>query len=136
MRHTLASYTAILCLPRSTVNELRLAELCLASYSLYVYIYVYVYIYKFFNSNSLATIGTPIYIVDGFNVTLVCHIASGTRPITIMWLHNNAPYPAGGNHSVITIPDTDYDDGDIFTCRADNIVGFDMENSIINVSSK
>ena len=82
------------------------------------------------------TIGTPAYIVDGFSLTFVCDIASGTRPITIMWLRNGVPYPAGGNRSVITISDTDYNNDDVFTCRADNIVGFDMENTTINVFGK
>ena len=81
-------------------------------------------------------IGTPTYIVDGFDVTLVCNIASGTSPITIMWIRNGASYPAGGNQSIITVPDTDYNDGDVFTCRADNIIGFDMESTTINVFGK
>ena len=80
------------------------------------------------------SIGTPVYVVDGFNVTIVCNILNGTCPITIMWLHNGAPYAAGGNISTITV--TDYNDGDVFTCRADNIVGFDMENTTINVFGK
>ena len=50
-----------------------------------------------------------------------------------MWLRNGLLYPAGGNQSVITISDTDYNDGDVFTCRVDDIVGFDMENTTINV---
>ena len=79
------------------------------------------------------TIGTPTYIVDGFDLTVVCDIASGTHPITIMWIRNDVPYPAGGNRSVITIPDTDYEDGDVFFCRADNVVGFDVENTTISV---
>ena len=82
--------------------------------------------------NMTVTIGTPSYIVYGFYLTLVCDIVNGTRPITIMWLRNDAPYPAGGNQSVITIPSTDYNNGDVFTCRADNIVGYDMKNTTIN----
>ena len=80
------------------------------------------------------TINTPAYIVDGFNLTLVCNIASGTRPITIMWLRDGQPYPAGGNNSVITV--SDYTDGEVFTCRAENVVGFDMENTTVNVFGK
>ena len=81
-------------------------------------------------------IGTPTYVIDGFDITLVCNIASGTRPITIRWIRNGASYPAGGNRSTITVPDTDYNDGDDFTCRADNIVGFDEETTMINVFGK
>ena len=84
--------------------------------------------------NMTVRIGTPVYVVDGFNVTIVCNIPTGTHPITIMWLHNGAPYPTGGNISTITV--TDYNDGDVFTCRADNIVGFDMESTTINVFGK
>ena len=79
-------------------------------------------------------INTPAYIVDGFNLTLVCNIASGTRPITIMWLRDRQLYPAGGNNSVITV--SDYTDGEAFTCRAENVVGFDMENTTVNVFGK
>ena len=82
------------------------------------------------------SIGTPVYVVNGFDVTLVCNLVSGTRPITIRWICNGASYPAGGNRSTITIPDTDYNDGDVFTCRADNIVGFDEESTTINVFGK
>ena len=86
--------------------------------------------------NMTVTIGTPTYIVVGFDLTVVCDIASGTHPITIMWIRNDMLYPAGGNQSVITIPDTDYEDGDVFFCRADNIVGFDIENTTINMFGK
>ena len=42
--------------------------------------------------------------------------------------------PTRGNVSTITV--TDYNDGDVFTCRADNDVGFDEESTTINVFSK
>ena len=79
------------------------------------------------------TKGTPVYVVDGLDVTLVCNIVSGIRPI---WLCNGAPYPAGGNRSTITIPDTDYNDGDVFTCRAESGVRFDEVITAINVFGK
>ena len=82
----------------------------------------------------MVMIGAPAYIVDGFDLTIVCNIANGTRPITIMWLHDGQPYPAGGNNSIITI--SDYTDGEVFTCRANNIVGFDMENTTVIVFGK
>ena len=72
--------------------------------------------------------------VDGFDVTIVCDILSGTRPITIRWFRNGAPDPTRGNVSTITV--TDYNDGDVFTCRVDNDVGFDEESTIINVFGK
>ena len=82
----------------------------------------------------MVMIGAPAYIVDGFYLTIVCNLANGTRPITIMWLRDGQPYAAGGNNSVITV--SDYTDGEVFTCRADNIVGFDTENTTVIVFGK
>ena len=79
-------------------------------------------------------IGSPVYIVEGFDVTIVCNVLNGTRPITIMWLHNGVIDPSRGNVSTITV--TDYNDGDVYTCRADNDVGFNEESTTINVFSK
>ena len=77
-------------------------------------------------------IGTPVYIVDGCTVTITCNILTGTPPITIRWLRNGMPEdPPRGNVSTIN-----YNDGDVFTCRADNNIGFDMEMTTINVFSK
>ena len=76
-------------------------------------------------------INTPAYIVDGFDLTLMCRIASGTRPITIKWFRNGQP---GGNNSVITV--SDYTDGENIACRADNDIGFDIENTTVNVFGK
>ena len=42
--------------------------------------------------------------------------------------------PTRGNVSTITV--TNYNDGDVFTCRADNDVGFDEESTTINVFGK
>ena len=81
-----------------------------------------------------AIINSPAYIVDGFDLTLICNITSGTRPITIMWLRDGVPYPAGGNNSIITV--SDYMDNENFTCRAENVVGFDMANTTVRVFGK
>ena len=48
-----------------------------------------------------------------------------------MWFRNGVPDLTRGNLSTITV--TDYNDGDVFTCRADNIVGFDEENTTIHM---
>ena len=79
-------------------------------------------------------IGSPVYVVDGYDVTIICDILTGTNPISIMWFHNGAPDPTRGNVSTITV--TDAADGDVFTCRAENNIGFDMENTIINVTGE
>ena len=82
----------------------------------------------------IVIVNSPAYIVDGFDLILVCRLVSGTRPITIMWLRDGEPYPTGGNNSRIAV--SDYTNGEVFTCRADNIIGFDMENTTVIVFGK
>ena len=79
-------------------------------------------------------IGSPAYIIDGANITLFCDILSGTPPITIMWFHNGVIDPTRGNVSTITV--TNYNDGDVYTCRAETDVGFDEESTTIYSFSK
>ena len=81
--------------------------------------------------NKRVKIGTPVYIHDGFNVTIDCNIVNGTPPITIQWFRNGSPDATRGNISTITI--TDASNGDVFRCRADNIIGFDTESIVIHV---
>ena len=80
-------------------------------------------------------IGSSAYVIEGADITLVCDILSGTPPITIMWFHNGGVFdPTRGNVSTITV--TNYNDGDVYTCRAENDVGFDEESTTINAFSK
>ena len=77
-----------------------------------------------------------MYITDNFNVTIDCNINIGTQPITFNWFHNNAPVnhnQTSGNVSSITIPVTNAADidGDFYTCIAENLIGFDLEQSTI-----
>lgn len=81
--------------------------------------------------NMIVEIGTPIYLVKGFHVTINCNILTGTPPVTISWFRNGLPDPSRGNVSSITV--TDPEDGDNFTCRAENNIGFDMESSNITL---
>ena len=76
-------------------------------------------------------IGTPVYVYGGFNVIIDCNIINGTPPVNITWLRNGSPYPTRGNVSTITI--TDASNGDVFKCKADNIIGFDTANTTIYV---
>ena len=78
--------------------------------------------------NKRVTIGSPAYVLLGYNVTIDCN-ASGTPPIFITWVHNELII--AGDVNTITI--TDAKDGDVITCRADNNIGFDEERTTINV---
>ena len=80
--------------------------------------------------NKKVKIGSPVYVVEGFNVIIMCKPV-GTPPITIQWFRNGPPDPTRGNVSRITINDAN--NGDIFKCRADNNIGFDMESSTIHI---
>ena len=51
-----------------------------------------------------------------------------------MWFHNGMVDPTTENETTITV--NDYNDGDVFTCRADNIVGFDEKSTTLNVFGK
>ena len=79
--------------------------------------------------NKRVKIGTPVYVHSGFNVIIDCDIVNGTPPINITWFHNGSPYPTRGSVSTITI--TDASNGDVFKCRAENIIGFDSESTTI-----
>ena len=72
-----------------------------------------------------------MYVYGGFDVIIDCNIINGSLPINITWFRNGSPYPTRGNVSTITI--TDANNGDVFECRADNIIGFDTENTTIHV---
>ena len=81
--------------------------------------------------NIRVKIGTPVYVYSGFDVIINCNIINGTPPVNITWFRNGSLDPTRGNVSTITI--TDASNGDVFECRADNIIGFDTENTTIYV---
>ena len=82
--------------------------------------------------NKRVKIGTDVYVVNGYNVTIDCNIASGTPPITFSWFLNETKFR--GNESTITITDATY--GDVIICRADNSIGFDGKSTTIHVESE
>ena len=82
--------------------------------------------------NKRVKIGTDVYVVNGYNVTIDCNIANGTTPITFSWLRNGTEFR--GNNATITITDATY--GDVITCRANNTIGFDEKNTTIHVDCK
>ena len=79
-------------------------------------------------------IGSPVYVLNGFDVIINCSILNGTPPVTIIWLRNRVLDSSLGSANSVTI--NDYMNGDEFTCRADNNIGYDKEISIINVFGK
>ena len=79
-------------------------------------------------------IGSLVYVVDGSDVIINCDILTGTPPVTIIWLRNGVLDSSLGNANSITIDD--YMEGDMFICRADNVIGFDNETSTIRVFGK
>ena len=81
--------------------------------------------------NKRVNIGTPVYVHDGFDVTIDCNIVNGTPPVTIQWFRNGSPDTTRGNVSAITI--TDASNGDVFKCRADNIEEADTQRSTVHV---
>ena len=80
-------------------------------------------------------IGTPVYVYSGFDIIVDCKLLDGSHPVTIKWFRNGSPDLTRGNVSTITINDAS--NGDVFSCRADNIIGNDTsENTTIRKYGK
>ena len=79
-------------------------------------------------------IGSPVYVVNGSDVIINCSILTGTPPVTFIWLRNGVLDSSLGSANSITIDD--YMEGDMFTCRADNNIGYDNKTSTINLFGK
>ena len=66
-------------------------------------------------------IGTTAYIVDGFHVQIVCNATATIESpeiIILSWLRNGKLDETRGNATMITV--TNANDGDVFTCIANN----------------
>lgn len=89
-------------------------------------------------TNITVKIGTPAYIVDGYNLTIVCNIINGTLPITISWYHNGVLDSSRAGSPTITISNVNInkDNGIVYTCRVDNVAGYDEETTTVNVFSE
>ena len=83
--------------------------------------------------NKMVVIGTSITVLSGYNVTINCSILAGSPPVNFTWYRNGILYSTE-NVSSITI--TDPENGDNFTCRADNHIGFDSKSTNITVESE
>ena len=85
--------------------------------------------------NRRVKIGTSVYVHNGFTVIIDCKIVSGSLPVNITWFRNGLLYRT--RQSFFTITLTDPRNGDVFSCRADNIIGNDTsENTTIHKYGK
>ena len=67
-------------------------------------------------------IGSTAYTINGFTVQIDCNATSILKeyPPTISWLRNKELDQTRGNVLMITV--TDANDGDVFTCIANNTI--------------
>ena len=88
--------------------------------------------------NKRVKIGTDVYVINGYNVTLDCNIANGTTPIIFSWLLNGTEdSDYDDDDANITINDEKYGPyGGVITCRANNSIGFDEKSTTIHVECK
>ena len=78
-------------------------------------------------------IGSTVYTVNGLTIIIICNVIVGKPPITISWYRNGELDDSRGNVSTITVTDALHDD--VFTCEADNKIGFDQQNTIIKFAN-
>lgn len=80
-------------------------------------------------------IGTPatVYVTDNINVTIDCKISSGDPPMILTWFHNRQLVQSRGNLSSITVTVNNAKDidGDVFTCKVENEMGYDTRDTYI-----
>ena len=83
-------------------------------------------------------IGSPAYIIDGFDLTITCNVITGIPPINISWYRNGVVDSSKRNMSTITISNVDInkDNGVVYICIAENDEGYDEQLTIVNVFSK
>ena len=85
--------------------------------------------------NKTVKIGSPVYVLNGYNVTIICTTVNGTPPISIMWELNGESIDGDANNNYsITI--TNPNNTDIITCRAHNNIGSDDEHTKIKTHGR
>ena len=89
-------------------------------------------------TDTTVMIGSSAYIVDGYDLTVTCNVTSGTPPVNISWYRNGVLDSSKQNMPNITIPNMDFtkDNGAVYTCRAENVTGYDEEFTSVNVFGK
>ena len=80
-------------------------------------------------------VGSTVYTVNGLTVVIICKVTIGRPPITISWLRNGELLDQSrGKVSTINVTDV-RPQGDVFTCTAENRIGFIQQNTMIQLAS-
>ena len=82
------------------------------------------------------TIGSTVYIADGLTVQIVCNATSmvSEYSVTISWHRNGEHDRNRGNMPMITVTDAYH--GDVFTCVAENVLGYNTKTTKIISANK
>lgn len=64
----------------------------------------------------MVTIGNPVTVVEGYNVTINCDVLTGSPPINTSWYRNGVLHPIKDVASITITPV----DGENITCRTGN----------------
>lgn len=77
-------------------------------------------------------IGSPAYVLKGFDVIVDCNVTGGTRPVTITWLRNGMPVDASEDSGAdFTISNVTANE--TITCIVNNSIGSVERNTAIHV---
>ena len=80
-------------------------------------------------------VGSTVYTVNGLSIIIICNVTTGEPPLIITWHRNDKllDHRSVGNVSTITV--TDATEDDVFTCKADNRMGFDQQSTTIRFAN-
>ena len=80
-------------------------------------------------------IGSPAYIIHGYDLTITCSVVGGLSPISISWYRDGKLDTSRGNTSTVKISSIriNKDNGVVYTCRADNDRGYVEEFTKVKV---
>ena len=77
-------------------------------------------------------VGATVYTVNGFTIAITCNVVGGC-PVTFSWYRNGEMDQSRGNVSTIIVSDAT--DNDEFTCRAETMLGYDEESTVIRFAN-